>query len=102
MKKLPQEHGDGVQAMLGRRGDVRRGLHMADYRGGTKFQGDKSGTDALPRVREVTEKGFLVVHRQNQHRVAKGGLGQEGDEEAGGDEPSTYMIAFPAKAGPRP
>ena len=29
-------------------------------------------------------------------------MGQEGKEEAGGDKPSTYRIAFPAKAGPRP
>ena len=43
-----------------------------------------------------------MAHRQTQHGVAKAGLGQEGKEEARGDKPRTYRIAFPAKAGPRP
>ena len=42
-----------------------------------------------------------MAHQQTQHVVAKGGLGQEGYEEAGGDEPRTYMMAFPENAGPR-
>ena len=45
----------------------------------------------------------LVMHLQNQHGVAKGGLGLEGDEADGGDnETSTYRMAFPTRAGTRP
>ena len=47
-------------------------------------------------------KGSLVAHRRIHHGVAKWGLGQEGDEEEGGDDPRTYRMAFPAKAGPMP
>ena len=47
-------------------------------------------------------KGSLVVHRQNQHSVEKLSLGQEGNKEAGREEPRTYRMAFPEKAGPRP
>ena len=47
-------------------------------------------------------KGSLVTYCQNQHGVAKGGLGPEGDEAAGGDDPRTYSMAFNAKAGTRP
>ena len=43
----------------------------------------------------------LVTHRQTQHGVAKGRLGPESDEAAGGNEPRTYRMVFPAKAGPR-
>ena len=55
-----------------------------------------------PECGKEMAKGSLVAHRQTQHGVAKGRLGQEGKEEAGGDEPRTYRMAFPAKAGPRP
>ena len=47
-------------------------------------------------------KGSLVTHRQTQNRVAKGGLGSEEGGSDGGDEPRTYRMAFPARAGPRP
>ena len=49
------------------------------------------------------EKRSLVMRRQNQHSVAKGRLGPEGDEaDGGGDKPRTYKMAFLARAGPRP
>ena len=44
----------------------------------------------------------MVMHRQTQHGITKWRLGSEGDEVYGGDEPITYRLAFPAKAGPRP
>ena len=47
-------------------------------------------------------KGSLVTHRQTQHGMAKGGLGLEGDEYNGGDEPITYRMTFPAKVIPSP
>ena len=47
-------------------------------------------------------KGTLVMHRQTQYSVAKGGLGSEGDEADGGNETRTYRMAFPEKSGPRP
>ena len=45
------------------------------------------------------------MHRQIHKGVAKGGLGSEGCEADGGDRgnnPRTYILAFPARAGPRP
>ena len=33
--------------------------------------------------------------------MAKGGSGKEGNREGGGNEPRTYRMEFPAKAGPR-
>ena len=48
------------------------------------------------------ENVSLVAHLQNQHGVAKGRLGQEFNEEAGGNKPRTYRMTFPAKDGPRP
>ena len=39
------------------------------------------------------------MHRKNQHGVEKGGLGSEGDKADGGDEPRTYSMAFPVRAG---
>ena len=47
-------------------------------------------------------RGSLATYRQTQHGVAKGGLGQEGDEEGGGDNPRTFRMAFPKKSGPMP
>ena len=47
-------------------------------------------------------KGSLVEHHQNQHGVAKGGLGQEGDKEGGGNNTRTFRIAFHAKSGLMP
>ena len=55
-----------------------------------------------PECGKELAKGSLVAHRQTQHGMEKRGLGQEGDEEAGGDKPRTYMMDFPAKAGPNP
>ena len=52
--------------------------------------------------RKEIAKGSLVAHRQTQHGVPKGGLGPEGDEVDGGNDPRTYTTLFPAKVGPRP
>ena len=46
-------------------------------------------------------KVSLLAHSQTQHGVAKGGLGQEGNEEARGNNPRTYRIRFPVKSVPR-
>ena len=54
-----------------------------------------------PECGKELAKGSLVAHRQTQHGMEKRGLGQEGDEEAGGDEPRTYRMVFPTKAGTR-
>ena len=56
----------------------------------------------FPKCGKQLEKGSLVAHHQAQHSVAKGGLGEVGHEEAGGNDPRTYMVAFTAKVGPRP
>ena len=34
--------------------------------------------------------------------MAKGGLGEVGNKEAGGNDPRNYKMVFPAKAGLRP
>ena len=50
-------------------------------------------------------KGSLVTHHQTQHDVGKGGLVSEGGKSDGGDggnKPRTYILAFPAREGPRP
>ena len=54
-----------------------------------------------PEFGKELEKRSLVAYRLTQNVVAKGRLGQEGDKEAGGNAPRTYMISFPIKAGPR-
>ena len=43
-----------------------------------------------------------MAHRQTHHGVEIGGLVQEVDKEAGGDNPRTYRMVFPAKEVPRP
>ena len=55
-----------------------------------------------PECRKEMTKRPLVTHHQTQHGKEKGGFGLKGDEADRGDEPKTYRIAFPAKAGPRP
>ena len=47
-------------------------------------------------------RGSLAVHRQTHHDMAKGGPGQEGNIEGGGDDTRMYRMEFPEKAGPRP
>ena len=47
-------------------------------------------------------KESLILHQQTHNRVAKGGLGKDGDGEGGGDDPRKFRMAFPDKAGPRP
>ena len=42
------------------------------------------------------------MHRQTQHGGARGGLGLEGDDADWVNNPITYRMAFPLKAGPRP
>ena len=46
--------------------------------------------------------GSLVEHRQTKNGVAKGGLGKVGNKEGRGNEPRTFNMEFPAKAGPMP
>ena len=60
------------------------------------------GAGSLFGVREGLGEGSLVAHRQTQQGVANWGLGQEGDEEGGGDDPRTSRMAFPTNAVPRP
>ena len=49
------------------------------------------------------EKRSLVMRRQNQHSVAKGGLVSEVDEaDRVNNKSSTYIIAFSTRAGTRP
>ena len=55
-----------------------------------------------PEYGKEVSKGSLVAHHQNQHGVTKGRLGQEGDEAAEGDNPSTYRMTFTANDVPRP
>ena len=55
-----------------------------------------------PECGKDLEKGSLVVHRQTQNGVAKGGSGQVGNKDGGGNEPSIYRIAFTSKSGPMP
>ena len=88
--------------MPGSQGAGRQGLKTADDRGGMDFQGETVGTGAMPRVRKELAKGSLVAHRQTQHGVAKGGLGQEGEDEARGNNVRTYRMAFTANVGTRP
>ena len=52
--------------------------------------------------RKELAKGSLVTHRQTQHGVVKGGLVSEGNKADRGNNPITYRLEFPAKAGPRP
>ena len=51
-KKHLQDRGDGVKSMPGSRGAGIQGLHTADDRGRTEFQGEIVGTGALPGVQE--------------------------------------------------
>ena len=67
------------------------------------------GFKAFPQVIQVlscvgkcSPKGSLVTHHQTQHEVAKGGLGSEGVRADRGNNPRTYSMAFPERAGPRP
>ena len=61
-----------------------------------------------PECGKDLEKGSLVMHRQTQNGVDKGGLVSEGgrvgraDGCNGGNNPRTYRMAFPAWLGPRP
>ena len=55
-----------------------------------------------PECRKELAKGSLVTHRQTQNGVAKEGLESEGNKADGGDNPRTYILAFPAKVEPRP
>ena len=52
--------------------------------------------------RQELVKVSLVVHRQNQHSLKKGGSGQEGDNEGEGNKTRTFRMAFPAKSGLMP
>ena len=52
-----------------------------------------------PECSKDVEKGSLLTHHQKQNSVEKGGLGQEGNEEGGGEKPRTFRMEFPAKVG---
>ena len=43
-----------------------------------------------------------MEHFQTHHDVVKGGLGQEVNKDGRGNDPRTFSMACPAKAGPRP
>ena len=47
-------------------------------------------------------RGSLAVQCQIQHGVEKGGSGQEGNGDDGGDKPRTKRMTFQEKAGLRP
>ena len=68
---------------------------------GRRFKEQHQERVLFPEYRKDLDKGSLVTHRQTQHGVAKGGLGSEGDEADGGNEPRTYRLTFPVRAGPR-
>ena len=70
--------------------------------GGRVFKERQREWVICPKCWKEVAKGALVVHRQTQHGVAKCRLGQEGNEEAGRDDPRTYRMAFPAKSRHRP
>ena len=66
-----------MQAIPGIWGTLRRGLHTADYRGGTEFQGETAGTGALPGVREGTGEGVTCGAPPNPSRIGERGVGAE-------------------------
>ena len=43
-----------------------------------------------------------MAHRQTQNGVERGGLGQVGNEEGGGNYPRTFRVEFTVKSGPIP
>ena len=45
-------------------------------------------------------RGSLAAHHQTQHGIEKGGPGQKGDGEDGGDKPREHRMEFSTKAGP--
>ena len=46
-------------------------------------------------------RGSLDAHHQNQHGIAKGGPGNEGDGEDRANKPREYRMTFLTKAGTR-
>ena len=55
---------------------------------------------SCPYCRKDLAKGSLVMHRQTQHGLDKGGLDSEVDKADGGiDDPRSYIMAFPTRAG---
>ena len=71
MNKHPQDCGNGVEAMPGNRGAGRRGLHTADDRVSTEFQGETVGTGAMNRVREGSGKWVTCGAPPNPERNGK-------------------------------
>ena len=61
----------------------RQRLYPMDDEGGEELQVEATGAGEIPGVRDELGEGSLAAHRQNQHSVAKGGSGKEGDEEGG-------------------
>ena len=62
---------------------------MEDDRGKTEFQREAAGTGDMTGVWKEVAKGSLVTHYKTQHEVEKWRLVQEGDKEAGGENPRT-------------
>ena len=52
-----------------------------------------------PEYGKDSEMGSLAAHHQNHNGVKKGGPGQEGNREGGGENPREYRMAFLAKSG---
>ena len=69
-----------MQAMTGSQGAGRRGLHTMDDRGGTDFQGEKSGTGVLNVVREGIGEGVPGGAPQNSARRIERGIGAGGQQ----------------------
>ena len=51
----------------------------------------------MPQNGKYLAKGSLVMHRQTQHGVAKGGLGSEGGMADEDNNPMKYSMVFPAR-----
>ena len=78
--------------MPGSRGAGRRSLHPEDDNGGRSFKERHQDRLICPEYGKEMAKGSLVMHRQTQHGVAKGGSGLAGDKADGGDEPNEGVI----------
>ena len=69
---------------------------------GRSFKDRQRERVLCPECGKELTKGSLVARCQNHNGVSKGGYGQVGDEEYGGDKTRTYRMEFLVKSGPRP
>ena len=67
-----------MHTMLGSRGAVRRGLHLADGMGRVDLQGAAAGAGAMPGVLEGDGKGFTGDAPPKPARRGKRGVGTGG------------------------